>query len=167
MKIDIIVEEGVEIPKYATEGSSGFDLVAKKVLKVFKGNKEVNLDEKLQKSIQEGYLFLRSGERVLLGTGIKMSIPKGYELQVRSRSGTSLKRGLVIANGVGTIDSDYRGEVGIILLNTTPFLAKIELGEALAQGVIVPVVQADFNYLDDLALDETARGEGGFGSTNK
>jgi len=96
---------------------------------------------------------------------MRMKITEGYEIQVRGRSGSLLKRGLVIGNGIGTIDSDYRGEIGLIILNTTPFLAKIELGEALAQGVITPIVQADFNYVDDLEASE--RGEGGFGSTNK
>ena len=107
MNIEIKVEEGVEIPKYATEGSAGFDLKVTKVLKLYKGNKEISLDDKFNHSLGKGYLFLRAGERVLLGTGIKVAVPKGYELQIRSRSGTSLKRGLVVTNSPGTVDSKY------------------------------------------------------------
>lgn len=165
MRVNIIAEEGVEIPKYGTPGSSGFDLKAVKVLKLYKGNKEVDLGEKLQNSVAKRYLFLRAGERVLLGTGLKIAVPFGYELQVRSRSGTSLKRGLVVTNSPGTVDCDYRGEIGLIISNTTPYLAKIDLGEALAQGVICPVEQVSFNQVE--SLTETERGEGGYGSTNK
>lgn len=165
MILDIITEPGVEVPMYATEGSSGFDLKGVKVLKLFKGTVEVDLGDKLKNSIEKGYLFLRAGERVLLGTGIKMKIPKGFELQVRSRSGSSLKRGLVVTNSPGTVDSDYLGEIGIIIMNTTPYLAKIELGEALAQGVICPIEQVSFKQVTE--LPNTVRGEGGFGSTNR
>lgn len=167
INIDIMTEPGVEIPKYATEGSSGFDLKANKVLKLFKGSKEIDLAEgdKFKNSLEQGHIFLREGERVLLGTGIKVAVPQGYELQIRSRSGSSLKKGLIVANSPGTVDADYRGEVGIIIINTTSFLAKIDLNEAIAQGVICPVEQANFNQTT--SLPETARGEGGFGSTNQ
>lgn len=164
MNIEIKVDEGVEVPKYATPGSAGFDLKVNKVLKLFKGNKEIDLDDKFKHSLANGYLFLRAGERVLLGTGIKVAVPEGYELQIRSRSGTSLKRGLVVTNSPGTIDSDYRNEIGIIITNTTPFLSKIEIGESIAQGVICPIIKADFDLV--LSLNETER-KGGFGSTNK
>lgn len=164
MNIEIVTEENVEVPKYATEGSSGFDLICNKVLKLYKGNKEVDLTSKFINSLKQGYLFLRAGERVLLGTGLKMSVPEGYELQIRSRSGSSLKRGIVVGNSPGTVDSDYRGEIGIILINTTPYLCKIELGEALAQGVICPIEKVSFKQVDNLS--ETQRGEGGFGHTN-
>lgn len=164
MNIEIKVDDGVEIPKYATPGSAGFDLKVNKVLKLFKGNKEIELDNKFKHSLSNGYIFLRAGERVLLGTGIRVAIPEGYELQIRSRSGTSLKRGLVVTNSPGTVDSDYRGEVGIIITNTTPFLSKIEIGEAIAQGVICPTLQANFELVNELS--DTQRGEGGFGSTN-
>lgn len=165
MTIEIMIEEGVEIPKYATSGSAGFDLKINKLLKVYKGNKEVDLSENLKTSIERGYIFLRGGERALFGTGIKMAIPEGYELQIRSRSGVSLKRGLIVANSPGTIDSDYRGEIGIIIVNTTPYLAKIDLNEAIAQGMICPTLQSNFKVMNELS--DTERGEGGFGSTNK
>lgn len=164
-RVKIILEDGVEMPVYATEGSAGFDIKVNKVLKLFKGNKEVNLDENLQNSISKGYIFLRPHERVLLGTGIRVELPPEKMLEIRSRSGSSLKRGLIVGNSPGTVDSDYRGEVGVIIINTTPFLAKIELGEAIAQGVVTDYYKAKFVEVD--VFSETLRGEGGFGSTNK
>lgn len=164
-RVKIILEEGVAMPEHATPGSAGFDLVANKVLKLFKGNKEVNLDEALKNSISKGYIFLRPHERVLLGTGIRVELPPEKMLEIRNRSSVPLKRGLIVGNSPGTIDSDYRGEVGIIIINTTPFLAKIELGEAIAQGVITDYYRARFVEVD--IMSDTIRGEGGFGSTNK
>lgn len=164
-KVKIRLEDGVDIPLYATSGSAGFDIKGNKVLKLFKGNKEVDLGTELLNSTEQGYIFLRPFERVLLGTGIYIELPEGKELQIRSRSGTSLKRGLVVTNSPGTIDSDYRGEIGIIITNTTQFLSKVQLGEAIAQGVVTDYTKAEFEYVDDLTYSE--RGEGGFGSTNK
>lgn len=164
-KVKIILEDGVGLPMYATPGSAGFDIKVNKVLKLYKGNKEVDLNAELKNSIERGYIFLRPYERVLLGTGMRIQLPIGKELQIRSRSGTALKRGLVVTNSPGTIDSDYRGEIGIIISNTTQFLAKIDLGEAIAQGVISNYDTAYFVEVEDLS--ETSRGEGGFGSTNK
>lgn len=163
IKIDIKTDEGVDLPLYESEFAAGFDLPVHSFKKLFKGTKEVPLDKKLQKSIEEGYLTLRGFERVLCGTGIYLSVPQEYELQIRSRSGLALKRGLLVANSPGTIDSDYRGEVGIIIINSTPFLNRINIGERLAQGVFNKTQKGLWNKVTK--LDETARADGGFGST--
>lgn len=156
--------EGVQLPEYATVGSAGVDLINHRFLKLYQGNREVPI-EKLKISIEEKKaIMLRGFERVLVGTGLYMEIPEGYELQVRTRSGVSLKRGLIVLNAPGTIDSDYRGEVGIIICNTTPWLSEVKLGESIGQGVLAKHERAKF-VLDNLS--ETQRGEGGYGSTNK
>ncbi len=165
MNINIkIINDKASIPTYATDGSSGFDLKGLKILKLFKNSEEIDIKDKFPFAEEKGYFYLRPFERVLLGTGVAMEIPKGYELQIRSRSGTSLKRGLIVTNSPGTVDSDYRNEIGIIITNTNPTLAKINLGEFIAQGVICPIQQVIFNPV--LVLNETER-KGGFGSTNK
>jgi dUTP pyrophosphatase len=135
-------EEAV-IPTYQTPGASGFDFHA----------------------IEDMEIFPR--QTVLVKTGLSMQIPEGYELQVRPRSGMSLKTKMRVANSPGTVDSDYRGEICIIMdnmsmLGALPF--HIKKGDRIAQGVICPVVQATFIEQD---LTETERGEGGFGSTGK
>jgi len=137
LKIEIKCEEGVFPPVYAEgSNSAGFDLMAKSFRKLFKGNKEVPLDKKLQQSISEGYLTLRGFERVLIGTGISVSIPQGYVLQIVSRRGNTLKKGLIVANAPEIIASDYKGEIGITIMNNTPFLSRIQLGDRIAQGII-------------------------------
>ncbi|MEX0584054.1 MAG: dUTP diphosphatase [Sneathiella sp.] len=103
------------------------------------------------------------GGRALIPTGFKMALPRGYEAQIRPRSGLALKKGITLPNSPGTIDADYRGEVGIILLNAGDETFLIERGDRIAQMVIAPVLQASWNEVK--SLDETARGEGGFGST--
>lgn len=149
MKIRIkkLHEEAVT-PKYATNGSSGFDFHA--------------LEE----------LTLSPGETKLVRTGLAVDVGPGYELQVRPRSGLSLKSPLRVANSPGTVDADYRGEICVIMTNTATAASpserweksyKINKGDRIAQGVICPVVQADIEVVD--YLDETDRGAGGFGST--
>lgn len=101
--------------------------------------------------------------RLLVKTGLYVSIPKGYELQVRPRSGLALKNGITVLNTPGTIDSDYRGEIGVILYNTTDEAYVINIGERIAQIVLVPIVHANWNVID--ILDDTLRGTGGFGHT--
>jgi dUTP pyrophosphatase len=110
-------------------------------------------------------LTLASGARALVPTGFSIGLPEGYEAQVRPRSGLALKHGVTCLNAPGTIDSDYRGEVGVILINhgQEPFV--IKRGERIAQMVIAPVVQS--SWLEVETLDETARGAGGFGSTGR
>lgn len=164
MDIKIKLQEGISKPLYATKGSAGFDLLAIKLEELYKGDQKVDLKGKFLQSSQQGHFFLRSGERALISTGVSVEVPEGYELQIRSRSGISLKRGIIVANSPGTIDSDYRGTVGVILLNTTPFLARINFNEAIAQAVLVKIEQA--NFIETKELSTTERGEGGFGHTS-
>lgn len=108
---------------------------------------------------------LRPGEKQKIDLGFAVAIPEGYEIQVRPRSGLALKTDLIICNSPGTIDSDYRGEVGVILKNTGLQHLQFKAGDRIAQMVLAPVFQADFTEVDD--LEETDRGEGGFGSTGQ
>lgn len=164
MKVKIKLDKGVELPKYATDGSAGFDIKCNRLLNLFNGVKKLPI-ELLSRSLEKGSFMLRPHERALLGTGIYLEIPLGYELQLRPRSGVSAKRGLITT--LGTIDNDYRGEVKISIVNTTNFLSKIDIGEALCQGVISPVEQAEWEQVNDvLQLSATLRGAGGFGSTD-
>ncbi|MBI2280909.1 MAG: dUTP diphosphatase [Bacteroidetes bacterium] len=143
MKIKIINKSKHELPQYATEASAGLDLRA-------------NIDSPLT---------LNSLERVLVKTGLFIELPIGYEAQVRPRSGLAFKNGVTVLNTPGTIDADYRGEIGVILVNlsNTPFV--IEDGERVAQLVIAKHEQAEWVLVEELA--ETERGAGGFGSTGK
>lgn len=165
VEIEIKTLEGVEIPKYGTELSAGFDLVAHSFKKLFKGKKEIDLTKELQDSIRKGYITLRPFERVLVGTGLFVALPKGKELQIRPRSGMVLKQGITVLNSPGTVDADYRGEVGVILYNASQYLVTIELGERIAQAVLASHDVASFKQVAELS--ETQRGEGGFGSTGK
>jgi dUTP pyrophosphatase len=138
--------DDVEIPKYQTSGSAGCDVKA-----YFSDKKN---------------LLIRPRETVLVPTGLKFSVPDGYEMQIRPRSGLSLKTKLRIANSPGTLDSDYRGILMIILENTSNTEEiNIDHGDRIAQLVFAPVVQAQFNVCTE--LDNTERGSGGFGSTGK
>lgn len=172
--IKFLVEEGAALPAYGSELASGMDITAFKILKVFRGDREIE-PEKLEK-VQEGfdkrgYIKLRSLERILFGTGLKAVIPKDMELQVRSRSGMSLKRGLSVLNSPGTVDADYTGEIGVIMYNSTPFLNQIDKGERIAQLVANTVIRpipeeispGEFNTLNL----KNVRGEDGFGSTGE
>ena len=143
MKIKIINKSKHELPQYATEASAGLDLRA---------NIEIPLT-------------INSLERVLVKTGLFIELPIGYEAQVRPRSGLAFKNGVTVLNTPGTIDADYRGEIGVILVNlsNTPFV--IEDGERVAQLVIAKHEQAEWVLVEELA--ETERGAGGFGSTGK
>ncbi|MBQ6908775.1 MAG: dUTP diphosphatase [Synergistaceae bacterium] len=128
-----------DLPEYATQGSSGVDLRA-----------------------SEDYI-IKSGERALVATGIRLAIPAGYEVQVRPRSGLALKHGIIIPNSPGTIDSDYRGEVKVILMNIGREDFIIKAGDRIAQLILAPV--AKISWEERAELEETARGAGGFGST--
>jgi dUTP pyrophosphatase len=130
-----------ELPKYETSASAGVDLRA-------------NL---------ETAITLKPLERVLVKTGLFLEITEGFEAQVRPRSGLALKKGITVLNSPGTVDADYRGEVGVILINLSSEEFVIENGERIAQLVFAKVEQA--NWLNVEILSETARGEGGFGST--
>lgn len=157
---------GATIPKYMTDGSAGIDLVAHNFIALYDGQEEKNIARITQNTVKsnKGYVTLRHGERLLVGTGLFMEIPEGYELQVRDRSGNSLKKGLKVFNSPGTIDSDYRGEIGVILWNTNMHsMLRIELGERIAQGIFLQIERPDF--FDSTDISTTSRGEGGFGHT--
>ena len=134
--------EGLDLPAYATAGAAGMDAVA-----------AIDRD-----------LVLAPGARAAVPTGIKLAIPDGYEMQVRPRSGLALKHGLTVANAPGTIDSDYRGELKVLLANLGDAAVTITRGMRIAQLVVAPVVRGRWVAVDAVA-DDTARGSGGFGST--
>ena len=136
----------IAIPKYETSGAAGADVRA-------------NLDA----GDRIRGIEILPGARVLVPTGLAMEIPPGFEVQLRPRSGLALKHGLTLLNTPGTIDSDYRGPVGVILINLGAQIVHVEHGERIAQMVVAPVVQAIFDPVQDLA--STTRGTGGFGST--
>ena len=163
MKVKIRKGKGAVLPEYKTTGSAGFDLVAHSFKGLYAGEKEADLEGVMVEKQKKGFLTLRPHERVLIGTGLYMEIPLGYELQIRSRSGLAYKHGLTVINSPGTIDSDYRGEIGIILINTTSSLIDIKLGERIAQGVLNEIEQAEWEEVGE--LNSTTRGSGGFGST--
>lgn len=164
--IKFLVEEGAVLPKYGSELASGMDVTALKILKVFRGDREIEPENliKVQKGFEErGYIKLRSLERILFGTGLKAIIPENMELQVRSRSGMTLKRGLSVLNSPGTVDADYTGEIGVIMYNSTPFLNKIDKGERIAQLVAIEIPRPKIE--EAYEMSDTDRGDGGFGST--
>ncbi len=137
--------EGLPLPAYQSKGAAGLDLVAA-------------LDT-------QHPLTLAPGARALVPTGLVLELPPGFEAQVRPRSGLALNYGIAVLNSPGTIDSDYRGEVGVVLANLGHAPFEIRRGERIAQLVVAPVVRADL--VEVSAVDETARGDGGFGSTGK
>lgn len=140
-------DPAIALPSYETSGAAGADLRANFPLEDRDG------------------ITLAPGARALVPTGLSLEIPDGYEAQIRPRSGLALKHGITLPNSPGTIDSDYRGPVGVIMMNagTEPF--HIAHGERIAQMVIAPVLRASFDLVD--RLDDTARGQGGFGSTGR
>lgn len=138
-------DQAVGLPSYETAGAAGADLHA-------------NLPERAS-------LILAPGARVLVPTGLRLAIPNGYEVQIRPRSGLALKHGLTLLNTPGTIDSDYRGPLGIIMINLGVAAFEITHGLRVAQMVVAPVVQAQFDVAT--SLEDTRRGSGGFGSTGQ
>jgi dUTP pyrophosphatase len=146
MSIPILVHrlshaQGLPLPSYATAGAAGMDLIA---------------------AVQEP-ITVGPGERALIPTGLTIALPPGYELQIRPRSGLALRYGITLPNTPGTIDEDYRGEIGVIILNTGSEAFVIERGARIAQAVLAPVSRATWQEVDSLAV--TARDSGGFGST--
>jgi len=133
--------ENYSVPEYKTEWASGADLKA--------NHNEV----------------LKPGEIKLIHTGIAVAVPEGYEMQIRPRSGLALKNGISLVNSPGTVDADYRGEVGVIMINLGKEDFIIKSGDRIAQAVICPVVQAEYMLVRD--LEETERGAGGYGSTGQ
>jgi len=141
MKINIINKSKHDLPHYETKSSAGMDLKA-------------NLDKEI---------ILKPLERIIVKTGLFMALPQGYEAQVRPRSGLAIKNGITVLNAPGTIDADYRGEIGVILVNLSNTDFTINDGDRIAQMVIAKYKQA--NWIEVKSLDETKRGKGGFGST--
>ena len=165
--IEVINKGKQPLPKFETAGAAGADIradfsrITDYPIKVYGGAEVIAAGESHNKVMVK----LTPHSRVLIPTGLYMAIPFGYELQVRPRSGLALKEGLSLANCVATIDSDYRGEVGIIILNTSNEDRFIEDGERIAQILLKKVETWEWKEVKNLS--NTERGEGGFGHTNK
>ena len=143
IQVKVVNKGGQPLPTYETAHSAGLDLRA---------------------ALSEA-VVLAPGERDLIPTGLFLEIPPGYEAQVRPRSGLALKRGLTLLNAPGTIDADYRGEVGVIVVNLSAEGQRIDPGERIAQLIFAPVTRGEWSEVEQLA--ETERGSGGFGSTGR
>ncbi len=143
LQLPVINESPYELPTYATVSSAGLDL----------------------KAVLAEAVTLAPLERKIIGTGLKIALPEGYEAQVRPRSGLAAKHGITVLNAPGTIDADYRGEIGVILVNLSNEPFTVEPGERIAQLVIAQYTQIQWTLVNN--LEETERGAGGFGSTGK
>ena len=141
VELKVLAKEGAVIPEYKTAGAAGADVCA----------------------LIESDLLLKAGSRAIIPTGLFFEIPEGYEIQVRPRSGLAAKNGVTVLNTPGTIDSDYRGELKIILINLGEVDFTIHRGDRIAQIIFAPVIQAAFLPVQELSLTE--RGSSGFGST--
>ena len=143
LQLPVINESPYELPTYATVSSAGLDL----------------------KAVLAEAVTLAPLERKIIGTGLKIALPEGYEAQVRPRSGLAAKHGITVLNAPGTIDADYRGEIGVILVNLSNEPFTVKPGERIAQLVIAQYTQIQWTLVNN--LEETERGTGGFGSTGK
>ncbi len=143
VNIKCVASKGAVIPEYKTSGAAGADICA----------------------LLSEPVTIKKGSRAMIPTGLFFAIPEGYEVQVRPRSGLAAKNGVTVLNTPGTIDSDYRGEVKVILINLGDEDFVVKNGERIAQIVVAPVTIGSFEQVT--ALDETERGAGGFGSTGK
>jgi len=146
MKLNIKIKEGfedLELPRHMTPGAAAVDL----------------------RAAIEQTRTLNQGEPVLIPTGIYVAVPKGYMMHITPRSGLALKHGVSIVNSPGIVDSDYRGEIGIIMINHSDMAFPIRRGDRIAQATLVKVEQIEFEKVNE--LDETERGAGGFGHTGK
>ena len=139
-------DPAVPLPDYASAGAAGADLRANFAVEA-----------------REFGMLLSPMQRAIVPTGLHVAVPTGFEMQIRPRSGLALRHGIALVNTPGTIDADYRGEIGVLVINLGDAPVQIAHGMRIAQAVIAPVVQARFKLVD--ALDETERGAGGFGST--
>jgi len=137
------LQKNIILPEYKTDGSSGMDLMANVELTV----------------------RILPGEKKIISTGIMVAIPEQYEIQIRPRSGLAAKNGISVLNTPGTIDSDYRGEIKVILINLGKDIFQINKNDRIAQMIVCPIIKVELKEVE--SLPETARGEGGFGSTNK
>lgn len=157
MQVNIINKSNNPLPKYADSGCSGADVYAD------------------VEHINENFLFggaflaepdqliLVPGSRALIPSGLHVDIPEGYEIQVRCRSGLALKQGIIVTNGLGTIDASYKGDIGVILTNTGDKCFVVNQGDRIAQLVLMPVTKIEWNLVD--TLKDSERGEGGYGHT--
>jgi|TARA_B100001750_G_scaffold53210_1_gene40431 dUTP pyrophosphatase len=137
------LHKNIILPEYKTDGSSGMDLMA-------------NVEQTVK---------ILPGEKKIISTGIMVAIPEQYEIQIRPRSGLAAKNGISVLNTPGTIDSDYRGEIKVILINLGKDIFQINKNDRIAQMIVCPIIKVELKEVE--SLPETARGEGGFGSTNK
>lgn len=137
--VEVVLGEGATLPSYQTPGAAGMDLCTSEAFR------------------------LAPGERRLVPTGLRIAVPPGFEAQVRPRSGLAIRHGIAMVNSPGTIDSDYRGELRLIMINLGDAEVEFKRGERVGQLVICPVARAALQVVKE--LDETDRGEGGFGST--
>ena len=137
------LHKNIILPEYKTDGSSGMDLMA-------------NVEQTVK---------ILPGEKKIISTGIMVAIPEQYEIQIRPRSGLAAKNGISVLNTPGTIDSDYRGEIKVILINLGKDIFQINKNDRIAQMTVCPIIKVELKEVE--SLPETARGEGGFGSTNK
>jgi dUTP pyrophosphatase len=143
MKIKVINSSSNDLPEYVSDGSAGMDLRA-------------NLSEEIN---------IHPGQRKLISTGLKLALPKGFEAQVRPRSGLALKHGITVLNAPGTIDSDYRGDIGVILINHGDKIFCVKSGDRIAQLLIAKYDHVEWQKSE--TLDDTQRGQGGFGHSGK
>ena len=141
INIKVVAKKGAKLPLYKTSGAAGADICA----------------------LLEKPLVIESGKSAMVPTGLFFEIPQGYEVQIRPRSGLAAKNGVTVLNTPGTIDSDYRGEINVILINLGDKPFTVNSGDRIAQMLVAPVIQADFSIVS--SLEETERGAGGFGST--
>jgi len=137
------LHKNIILPEYKTDGSSGMDLMA-------------NVEQTVK---------ILPGEKKIISTGIMVAIPEQYEIQIRPRSGLAAKNGISILNTPGTIDSDYRGEIKVILINLGKYTFEIKKNDRIAQMIVCPIIKAELKEVE--SLPETIRGGGGFGSTDK
>ncbi len=137
------LQKNIILPEYKTDGSSGMDLMA-------------NVEQTVK---------MLPGEKKIISTGIMVAIPEQYEIQIRPRSGLAAKNGISVLNTPGTIDSDYRGEIKIILINLGKDIFEIKKNDRIAQMIVCPIIKVELEEVE--SLPETVRGEGGFGSTDK
>ena len=137
------LQKNIILPEYKTDGSSGMDLMA-------------NVEQTVK---------ILPGEKKIISTGIMVAIPEQYEIQIRPRSGLAAKNGISVLNTPGTIDSDYRGEIKIILINLGKDIFEIKKNDRIAQMIVCPIIKVELEEVE--SLPETVRGKGGFGSTDK
>ena len=162
MKVSMKLEAGATTPTRNNESDAGWDLYALKL----NDEHQYGVDYITECEEDDNWeVQLYPGGRILVHTGVSIALQPGWEVQVRSRSGLTLKTGMVVGNSPGTVDAAYRGDVGVILVNTSEELQKFSKGDRIAQMVFKPVYDVSFDIVDE--LDKTDRGTNGFGSSGK